>query len=45
MGSIFHDDFFDGEKVTMHWDLDKRVASDVEGVHSSGHIVVDYSNN
>jgi hypothetical protein len=29
----------------MHWDSDKRVAFDLEGGHSSRHVVVDCSNN
>jgi hypothetical protein len=29
----------------MHWDPDKRVAFDFEGGHSTGHMVVDCSNN
>jgi hypothetical protein len=29
----------------MHLDTDKRVAFDLEGGHSSGHMVADCSNN
>jgi hypothetical protein len=29
----------------MHWDPDKRVEFDLEGGHSSSHMVADCSNN